>query len=198
MPQERLSMRKIGEVLRLKWDCKLSNRAIARSCHISHSTVSEYLARAERAGLTWPLPENLSEDGLYALLFPEKQLEATPVSKPLPDREKVRKELRKHNVTLRLVWEEYRESHPDGYGYSQFCELYRRYVQKLQPIMRQNHKAVEKVFVDYAGDTVPVTDPETGEIWQAVIFVAVQGASIYTYAEAQKSQEVIQEVPNSK
>lgn len=198
MPQERLSMRKIGEVLRLKWDCKLSNRAIARSCHFSHSTVSEYLARAERAGLMWPLPENLSEDGLYALLFPEKQLEATPVSKPLPDWEKVRKELRKHNVTLRLVWEEYRESHPDGYGYSQFCELYRRYVQKLQPIMRQNHKAVEKVFVDYAGDTVPVTDPETGEIWQAVIFVSVQGASIYTYAEAQKSQEVVQEVPNSK
>lgn len=188
MSQERLSMRKIGEVLRLKEECGLSNRAIARSCRISHSTVSEYLTRAETAGLHWPLPATLNEDELYARLFPEKSQVAAPAGKVLPDWETVRKEMKKRNVTLRLVWEEYREAHLDGYGYSQFCELYRRYVQKLDPPMRQNHKAGEKLFVDYAGDTVPVTNPETGEIWQAQIFVAVQGASSYTYAEAQPSQ----------
>lgn len=190
MSQERLSMRKIGEVLRLKGECGLSNRAIARSCRISHSTVSEYLTRAERAGLKWPFPATLSEEGLYALLFPEKSQAAAPAGRPLPDWETVRKELKKRNVTLRLVWVEYRDDHPEGYGYSQFCELYRQYVQKLDPPMRQNHKAGEKLFVDYAGDTVPIVSPETGEITQAQIFVAVQGASSYTYAEAQTSQEL--------
>jgi transposase len=190
MSQERLSMRKITEVLRLKWTCDLSNRAIARSCRISHSTVSEYLARAKQVGLSWPLPKNLDEDGLYRLLFPEKTQVAERLAKPLPDWEQVRKELKKRNVTIRLLWEEYREDHPGGYSYSQFCDLYRRYVKKLDPPMRQNHKAGEKMFVDYAGDTVPIVDPETGEVWQAQIFVAVLGASSYTYAEAQASQEL--------
>jgi transposase len=190
MSQERLSMRKIGEVLRLKWSCDLSNRAVARSCRISHSTVSDYLTRAEKAGLKWPLPETLTEDELYQLLFPEKNQDEKASSKPLPDWEKVRKELKKRNVTLRLIWVEYKEDHPDGYQYSQFCDLYRQYIQKLDPPMRQNHKGGEKLFVDYAGDTIPITDPKTGEVWQAQIFVAVQGASSYTYAEAQASQEL--------
>jgi len=190
MSQERLSMRKITEVLRLKWTCDLSNRAISRSCRISHSTVSEYLVRAEKAGLTWPLPEDLDEGELYRLLFPEKVETNSRSVKPLPNWEEVRKELKKRNVTLRLLWEEYREAHPDGYSYSQYCELYRQYVKKLDPPMRQKHKAGEKMFVDYAGDTVPITDPETGEVWQAQIFVAVLGASNYTYAEAQASQEL--------
>jgi transposase len=184
-------MRKITEVLRLKWTCGLSNRAIARSCRISHSTVSEYLVRAEQAGLTWPLPESLDEERLYRLLFPEKAIVLGEPARPLPDWERVRKELKRRSVTRRLLWEEYREDHPDGYGYSQFCELYGRYVKKLDPPMRQNHKAGEKLFVDYAGDTVPITNPETGEVWQAQIFVAVQGASSYTYAEAQSSQELL-------
>ena len=190
MSQERLSMRKITEVLRLKWTCGLSNRAVARSCRMSHSTVSEYLVRAKQAGLTWPLPESLDEDGLYRLLFPEKVQAAERLTRPRPDWEQVRKELKKRSVTLRLLWEEYREDHPSGYSYSQYCDLYRRYVQKLDPPMRQNHKAGEKLFVDYAGDTIPITNPETGEVRQAQIFVAVQGASSYTYAEAQASQEL--------
>ena len=191
MPQERLSMRKITEVLRLKWTCGLSNRAIARSCHLSHSTVSEYLKRAVTAGLTWPLPDELDEETLYQKLFPEIPAPVKSTgAKFIPDWELVRKELKKRNVTLRLVWVEYNEEHPDGYRYSQYCELYRRYLKKLDPPMRQNHKAGEKLFVDYAGDTVPITDPETGEIWQAQVFVAVQGASSYTYAEAQPSQEL--------
>lgn len=190
MSQERLSMRKITEVLRLKRTCGLSNRAIARSCRMSHSTVSEYLVRAEQEGLTWPLPKNLDEDGLYRLLFPEKAMAVDQPARSQPDWEEVRKELKKRSVTLKLLWEEYREDQPAGYGYSQFCDLYRRYVQKLDPPMRQNHKAGEKLFVDYTGDTVPIINPESGEVWQAQIFVAVQGASSYTYAEAQASQEL--------
>jgi transposase len=191
MSQERLSMRKISEILRLKWACHLSNRAIARSCQIGHSTVSEYLKRAERAGLKWPLADSLTEDQLAQLLFPVSSQGIQPqASKIVPDWETIRKELKKRNVTLRLLWEEYQEEHPEGYRYSQFCELYRQYLKKLDPPMRQNHKAGEKLFVDYAGDTVPITDPETGEVRQAQIFVAVQGASSYTYAEAQASQEM--------
>ena len=190
MTQERLSMRKIAEVLRLKWECRLTNREIARSCSISHSTVSEYVKRAEAAGIQWPIPEALSEDELYRLLFPEKAKAAELAVKPLPDWEKVRKELKKRSVTLRLLWEEYREAYPKGYGYSQYCDLYRGYVKKLDPPMRQNHKAGEKLFVDYAGDTIPITNPETGEVTPAYLFVAVLGASSYTYAEAQISMEM--------
>lgn len=189
MAQERLSMQKIKEALRLKWACGLSTRAAARSCRISHSTVSEYLARATKAGLTWPLPETLDEDGLYRLLYPERfEPAAVVTSKPQPDWEYVRQELKKAHVTKRLIWEEYQQAHPDGYSYSQFCDLYRKHTQKLEPHMRFEHKAGEKLFVDYVGDTVPLTNPETGEITQAQIFVATQGASNYTYAEAQPDQ----------
>jgi transposase len=191
MTQERLSMRKIKEVLRLKWLCKLSNRAIARSCRISHSTVSEYLSRASAAGLQWPLPEDLDEVRLYQRLFPEEAAASRKRTQPVPDWEQVRKELKKRNVTLRLLWVEYREAYPDGYGYSQYCELYGRYVSKLDPPMRLNHKAGEKLFVDYAGDTIPVSDPAYPDLQRAQIFVAVWGASSYTYAEAQPSQELV-------
>jgi transposase len=183
-------MRKISEVLRLKWSCNLSNRAIGRSCRVSHSTVHEYLRRAEAAGLKWPLPEGLDEERLYKLLYPEYEISPKQAARPLPVWEIVHQELKKRRVTLRLLWTEYREVHADGYGYSQYCELYRRYTCKLDPPMRQNHKAGEKLFVDYAGDTIPITDPETGEIRQAQIFVATLGASSYTYAEAQLSQEM--------
>jgi transposase len=190
MAQERLTMRKIAEVLRLKWECGLSNRAIARSCSISHSTVAEYLQRAEEAGLSWPLPSDLGEDTLFELLFPK----ASPSSShaiPCPDWSLTHTELRKKGVTLRLLWVEYREAHPDGYGYSQFCALYREWAKHLKPSMRLTHKAGEKVFVDYAGQTVPIVDPHTGEVHQAQIFVGVLGASNYTYAEAHESQELV-------
>jgi len=190
MSQERLSMRKIKEVLRLKWGSGLSNRAIARSCRISHSTVSEYVKRASAVGLKWPLPEDLDEESLYLRLYPEGQSANRRAFQVVPDWEQTRKELKKRNVTLRLLWVEYREAQPQGYGYSQYCELYRRYVSKLDPPMRLNHKAGEKLFVDYAGDTIPVTDPAYEDLRVAQIFVAVLGASSYTYAEAQPSQEL--------
>jgi len=189
MTQERLTMRKIREVLRLKWACKLTNRAIARSCAISHSTVAEYLQRAETAGLKWPLPADLDDDALLRLLFPTP---AHPDARliPSPDWPLIHAELRKKSVTLQLLWTEYREAHTDGYGYSQFCEFYRRWAKRLKPSMRLSHKAGEKLFVDYAGQTVPVINPETGEVQMAQIFVAVLGVSSYTYAEAHWSQDL--------
>jgi len=188
MSHERLSMRKTSEVLRLKHECHLSNRAIARSCRISHSTVGEYLSRAAAASLGWPLPHGLSEAGLERLLYPEEAGLVAVEPKPMPDWKEVNEELKKRHVTLRLLWIEYREAHAEGYGYSRFCELYDRWAAKLDPPMRQTHYAGEKLFVDYAGDSVPITDPESGEVSQAQVFVAVLGASNYTYAEAQNSQ----------
>lgn len=182
-------MRKIQEVLRLKWEAGLSNRAIARSCSISPTTVSEYVRRARAVGLTWPLPETLGEDQLYQRLFPR----AAPPSERViaePNWKTIHSELRHKGVTRRLLWLEYREAHPDGYGYSRFCELYRLWSRKLDPTMRQPHIAGEKLFVDYAGQTVPVVDPATGEIREAHIFVATLGASSYTYAEAHWAEDL--------
>ena len=189
MAQERLTMRKIQEVLRLKWECGLSNRAIARSCSISHSTVGEYLRRAQEAGLSWPLPADLDEDGLFEFLFPKSPDSSSRVI-PCPDWSWIHAELRKKSVTLRLLWVEYREDHPTGYGYSQFCALYRQWAKRLNPSMRLSHKAGEKAFVDYAGQTVPVIDPQTGEIRQAEVFIGVLGASNYSYVEAHWTQEL--------
>jgi len=189
MSQERLTMRKIKEILRLKWDCQLSERTIARSCRISRSTVGDYVRRAEAAGLKWPLPEDLDDNQLYELLYPRTS-HVNPKAAYLPDWQKIHLELRKKGVTIRLLWMEYLEQHPQGYGYSQFCQLYRDWCGKIQPTMRLNHKAGEKMFVDYAGQTVPVIEPKTGESREAEIFVAVLGASSYTYAEAQWYQDL--------
>jgi len=189
MSQERLTVRKIKEILRLKWECQLSERAIARSCRISRSTVGDYVRRAETAGLKWPIPETLDDNQLYELLYPRSS-QVNPKAAYLPDWQHIHLELRKKGVTLRLLWMEYLEQHPQGYGYSQFCQLYRDWSGKIQPTMRLNHKAGEKMFVDYAGQSVPVIDPKTGEIHEAQIFVAVLGASSYTYAEAQWHQDL--------
>lgn len=188
MPNTRISMRKIKEVLRLHWECKQSGRAIARSLSVSPNTISDYLARARVANLKWPLPDDLDDEALERLLFPPPQ-EAGPTRTP-PDWAYIHKELHRPGVTLQLLWEEYKTNQPDGYQYSQFCEHYRRYSKHLDVSMRQTHKAGDKLFVDYAGPTVPVTDRHTGETFGAQIFVAVLGASNYTYAEATPSQEL--------
>jgi len=187
MPQERLAMRKIREILRLKYEAGLSNRAIAGACQISNSTVGEYLRRAEAAGVGWPLGE-LSEDELYQKLFGE-QAPMPEKGKPLPDWEEVRKELRQKGVTLRLIWIEYLEQHPDGYKHSQFEEYYRRWKKtRSEPSKRNTHVGGERMQVDYAGLKIPVVNPETGEANQIPVFVAVLPASNYTYAEAQSSE----------
>lgn len=189
MPKERLTLRKIREILRLRWGCQLSERVVARSCGISHSTVGDYVKRAETAGLKWPLPEDLSENQLYELLFPRTE-QMVPNATPMPGWEEVHLELHKKGVTLRLLWMEYLDKFPNGYSYSRFCQLYQDWAGKNKLTMRLNHKAGEKMFVDYAGQTMPVIDPKTGEIRDAEIFVAVLGASSYTYTEAQWHQDL--------
>ena len=189
MPAERLTMRKIREVFRLKFDCELSNRKIAKSCHIARSTVAEYLFRFQQAALSWPLPQDMDDTQLEQLLYPPPPAPVASV-RPLPDCNYIHCELRKKGVTLSLVWQEYKEQHPHGYQYSQFCHLYRQWAAKIDPVMRQEHRAGEKMFVDYAGQTVPVYDLHTNQMRQAQIFVAVLGASNYTYAEATWTQSL--------
>jgi transposase len=188
MPAERLSMRKIREVVRLRFASGLSQRAIARSVGLSQGAVCEYLDRARRAGVVWPLPETLDDDEqLETRLFPPPP--GMPADqRPKPDWAWVHRELRRPNVTLALLWEEYRAGAPDGFGYSWFCDLYKAWVGHLKPTLRQVHVAGEMLFVDFAGQTVEVIDGATGEIRVAQIFVATLGASSFTYAEATWSQ----------
>ena len=184
---ERLTMRKIKEVLRLKYEQSLSDSKIAQSLSIARSTVFEYINRAKSCGMSWPLPEGMDEERLEQLLFyASKDSSCGPRIEP--DWGTVYQELKHRQVTRALLWLEYKERNPQGYQYSQFCELYRIWAKKLTVVMRQDHKAGEKVFVDYCGDTVAVTDPDSGEVKQAQVFVAVLGASDYTYAEASFSQ----------
>jgi transposase len=195
MPQERLSMRKIREVLRLRWQCKLSQRQIAQSCRVGQATVGDYLRRASEAGLNWPLPAELTDAELEDKLFPATPLnralaEVVRPERPLPDWAEIHRELRKKGVTLQLLWEEYQRSQPGGLRYSWFCEQYQRWRQACpEPRMHQEHRAGDKAFVDYAGLTVPIGDRSpSGVVRQAQIFVATLGASSYTFAEATWTQ----------
>jgi transposase len=185
MAKKRLSMRKIREVFRLRHS-GLSIRAIARACSIGRETVREYLYRASEAGLSWPLPHELSDKDLEQQLFPS--VIKIYGQRSSPDWVLIHQELRKKGVTRRLLWEEYRQEEKDYYRYSQFCELYRRWAKNLSPSMRLAHKAGEKLFVDYAGLTMCYTDRSTGAEKKAYIFVATWGASNYTYAEAHPGQ----------
>ena len=182
MPTKRLSMRKIKEVLRLRFEVGLSHELVARSCGMGRTTVREYLQRAERAGIAWPLPETMTDGELEALLFPPPPLGAE--TRPLPDWQQVHEEVKGRGVTLFVLWEEYKAAHPEGLQYSRFCDLYRAWRGKLPVWMRQEHQAGEKLFIDYAGMTMPVHDRKSGEARHAQIFVATMGASYYTYAEA--------------
>ncbi len=181
-------MRKIKEVLRLH-SLGLAQRQIARSCSIGQSTVSEYLKTAESARLEWPEVADWDEARLVAALI--RKVPALPKQdrRPPPDFAAIHTELKQHkHLTLQLLWEEYRVEHPDGYRYSRFCELYQRWLRKQEVVLRQEHRAGEKLFVDYAGQTIPVKNSDTGEIHEAQLFVAVLGASNYTYAEATWTQ----------
>lgn len=188
MTRERVPMRTIKEVLRLRWSCGLSCKAIAKSCGIAKSTVIEYLKRANRAGLSWPVPDDLDDASLEQLLFPPVGVSNAP--RPLPVWSDIHRELARKNVTLALLWDEYKVQYPDGYQYSYFADLYRDYAKKLDLSMRQVHHAGEKLFIDYCGQTVPVIDAETGEVHDCQVFVAVLGASNYAYAEATFTQSL--------
>ena len=187
MPAERLSMRNVREVLRLTYACGMSARMIARSLGIGRTVVRDYIRRAQAIGVTWPLPPELDEPALERKLFASLGGSPPPV-KPLPDWGCIHAELRRRGVTLALLWQEYRAREPEGYGYSRFCDLYGEWRRGITATMRQTHAAGEKLFVDFAGDTVPVFDAITGEARGVKIFVAVLGASNYTYAEARFSE----------
>ena len=188
MAAKRLRMRQLREVLRLKIALGLSHRAIARACSVGVGTVTEYLQRAQKAGLAWPLPDDLDDAALEARLFATSGRTATV--RALPDFAWVHRELRRTGVTLQLLWHEYIEAQPDGYRYSRFCERYRRWARKLNPSMRQVHRAGEKTFMDYSGKRPSIVNRFTGESTPAELFVSVLGASSYVYAEASLSQEL--------
>lgn len=181
-------MRPILELLRLDTEQHRSVRQIAASLGLARSTVADYLRRFRDSGLPWPLPADLDEVALEARLFPSGP--ARQVTRPLPDWATVHAEHKRPGVTRQLLWLEYKAAHPDGYQYTQFCAHYTRWRATLDPVLRQEYRAGERVFIDYAGQTMPVVDPGTGEIRQAQIFVGALGASHYLYAEATWTQSL--------
>lgn len=180
-------MRKIREILRLSWQCQLSQNKVHESTGISRASIGEYVRRALAAGLGWPLPEGLDDAALEELLFPSKMKPTFEQARP--DFELVCREMRRKGASLSVLWQEYKLENPDGLQYSQFCQLYREWRKNIDLVMRQEHRAGEKVFSDFAGGTLPVTDPTTGEVSAAHIFVATLGASSYTFAEAFYSED---------
>ena len=181
MPTGRLNMRRIRDVLRLKYGQGLSERQIAAPLALIKTSVGTYLHRARQAGLRWP--EGLGDDGLELLLFPAAPTVPDP-DRPVPDWASIDRELRRPGVTRMLLWEEYRASYPEGFAYTWFCTHYDAWKGRVRPTMRQTHVGGEKVFVDFAGDTIDVIDPESGEVRAMKLFVAAMGASNYTYAQA--------------
>ncbi len=186
MARKTLSMRHIKEILRLKFDKQLSIRAISRSCGLPASTVGDYIKRAAAASLSWPLADQLSQEELVSRLMQHPpQGPSQPVSeRPLPEWPKVHQELRRKGVTLQLLWQEYRQTHPEGYGYSRFCELYQRWANSVDPVLRQHHNPGDKMFVDWAGQKVPLGDSPEGGAEEASLFIAVLGASNRTFVQA--------------
>jgi len=189
MARKKLSMRQIHEILRLKYQNQLSVREIARSCGLPTSTVGDYLKRAEAAKISWPLPEGQGEKELVEQLMAHAPAVAEGCPE-LPDWPHIHQELRRPSVTLALLWQEYRQAHPEGYGYSRFCELYQRWADTLDPVLRQVHLPGEKMFVDWAGQTVPIHGAADGGVCAAHVFVAVLGASNKTYAEAFENERL--------
>lgn len=189
MPAERIAMHKIKELLRLKYDCALSHEQIARALSISKGVVAKYVKAAEVSGRPWAVLSMTDEAELRRLLGIGSRGRGASLGYAAPDFAAVHQGLKQKNVTLALLWEEYVQT-ADGpaYQYSRFCDLYREFARRLKRSMRQVHRAGEKLFIDYAGDTVPVVDAATGEISRAQIFVAVLGASSYTFACATATQ----------
>lgn len=188
MPTERLSMRRIRDLLRLRYAQGLSSRAIAAALSISKGAVGAYLSRVRAAGLSWPLPPELDDDDALELLLFPGQIGSRVPERPVPDWGAVDRELRRKGVTRALLWEEYRAAHPDGYGYAWFCEHYEAWKGRVRPTMRQTHLGGDKVFIDFSGDGIEIVDPLTGEVTEARLFVAAMGASSYTYAEARPAE----------
>lgn len=185
MPTERIAMRRVREMLRLSRDAGLATREVARRTGAAPSTLREMFRRFERSGLGWPLPLDLTDTDLEARLYGDAGPKQGQRRRVEPDWALVNRELKRKHVTLQILWDEYDEVHPDGYRYSRFCELYRSWEARLPVTMRQTHLGGDKLFVDYAGDTVPVIiDRHSGKTRKAHIFVAVMGGSSLSFAHA--------------
>ena len=192
MPAERVAMRRAREIIHLKFSACVPTREIAWRLGIAASTVRETLRRLESAGLNWPLPDDMTDGKLETALYTNRGTKQGHRRHAEPDWPMVHRELKRKHVTLLIVWDEYIAENPGGYSYSRFCELYRAFESRLPVMMRQTHAAGERLFVDYAGDGVPVVvDRLTGEIRKAQIFVAVLGASSFTYARATWTQTLV-------
>jgi transposase len=190
MPAKReLTMRQLRQMLRLHHD-GLGAREIGRRLGVARSTIQDNLRRVAAAGLKWPLAPDLSDEVLEQRLFSNAGSKRAGRRRTEPDWAALARELKRPGVNLVVLWEEYRAGHPDGYyRYSRFCDLFREFEQRLSPVMRQTHVAGDKVFVDYSGKKLfSIVDPATGEVRDAEIFVAVLGASSYTYAEVTWTQ----------
>ena len=182
-------MRKVREILRLRLEVGLTQRQTGQSCRVSPSTVWDVHRRFAAARLTWPLPEDMDDLALEAQLY--RECEGAPALDPaMPDWSVVSREMRRKHVTLILLWHEYRRNHPQGFGYSWFCEGYRKFRSTQDLVMRQSHKAGEKCFVDYSGGTLPLVDPETGEVKDVCLFVGTLGASNFTFVEPSLRQDL--------
>jgi transposase len=185
MAAERLSMRNTREILRQKWTLGRSHREVGQSVAVSIGAVSAVIARAIAAGLDWPAVQALTDNALEAKLYPSV---ASASERAMPDCAYIHVERRKTGVTLELLHLEYLEKHPNGFRYTQFCERYREWLNKRHLTMRQEHRAGEKFFVDYSGKRPHIVDPKNGEVIPVELFVAVLGASNYTFAEATLTQ----------
>lgn len=190
MPAESISMRKLKEILRLKYEAKLSNRKIGTSLSISPGTVSTYINRAKLMGIAaWPLPAQWDDVKLNKHFLQTKVKPRTAI--PLPNWSVFHPQLKRKGVTKQLLWQEYVERNADNhYSYPQMCRIFKEWLSRQQPSMRQIHQYGEKLFIDYCGPTIPIVNPETGEFRGAQIFVAVMGGSNYTFAEATLSQQL--------
>lgn len=190
MPAKRgLTMRQIRQMLRLHHE-GVSAREIGRTLGVARSTVQDNLNRASQAGLVWPLGPDITDTVLEERLFSKRGLKPGLRRRVEPDWVALMREIKRPGVNLTVLWEEYRDVRPDGYGYSRFCDLFREFEMRLSPVMRQHHVAGDKLFVDYSGKKIPIVDPTTGEVHDAEIFVGVLGASNYTYAEATYTQQL--------
>ncbi|MEO8409581.1 MAG: IS21 family transposase [Propionivibrio sp.] len=187
MPAERLSMKKIRDVLRLTFELGMSRRKVSLATGIGRTAVTDTVQRAGAAGLSWPLPDELDDDALERRLY-APVMAAEGAASVEPDWTVIHAEMKRRGVTMTLLWQEYRIEHGQGYAYSWFCERYRDWKKSVSPTMRQTHVAGEKLFVDWAGDTIAVFDAATGVEHRARIFVAALGASNYTYAEARLTE----------
>ena len=182
-------MKKVKEILRLRYITNISYRQIGRALNVPKATVSDYCKRFEISKYAIDKLLEFDEDKIYQLLFPEKKKTIKNKDRPLPDVEYIHKEIAKKGVTFELLWMEYKEQNPDGYGISQFKEYYYKFKNKINPTMRQTYIPGYQMFVDYSGLTVPYYDNKTGEIFKAQIFVAVLGHSGYVFVHATPSQK---------